>query len=311
MADPITCRTAGLDEVPAIVELAGRALGWDPADPNEAFFRWKHLDNPAGPSPMWVATAGAELAGFRTMMRWNFRQDGRPRTAVRAVDTATSPDHRRKGIFRLLTDAAVHELITADIGFVFNTPNEKSRPGYLSMGWEQAGRIPARVSPAGVGSIPRLLQARTAAAKWSEVLDAGDDIDDVADDFAQPAGDGVQTDRTATYLRWRFGFEPLRYRVIQTDAAAAVVRVRRRGPAMEAVIAEVNAPSVAASRTLFRTIRRLPGVDHLLTVANPPHVAPWLPQIPRLGPILTTRNLAQRPPQLQDFRLSLGDLELF
>lgn len=311
MTVPISCRTAGLDEVSAIVELAGRALGWNPSDPNEAYFRWKHLENPAGPSPMWVATDGTEIAGFRTMMRWNFSENGQPRSAVRAVDTATSPEHRRKGIFRLLTDVAVQELITADIGFVFNTPNDQSRPGYLSMGWEQAGRIPARFAPARIRSLPRLTQARTAAAKWSEPLDAGDLVDDVADAFATPPGDGVRTDRTPAHLRWRYGFEPLHYRVIQTEAAAAIVRTRRRGPALEAVVAEVTSPSAAATRKLFRTVRRLPGVDHLLTVANPPHPAPWLPQLPGLGPVLTTRNLAQRPPQLDDFRLSLGDLELF
>ncbi len=311
MTPPLTVRPAGLDEIPAIVELAGRALGWDPGDPNDAFFRWKHLENPAGPSPMWVAAVGDELAGFRTMMRWSFVSDDGLRSAVRAVDTATAPEHQRKGVFRLLTHAAVDELVDQRTGFVFNTPNDKSRPGYLSMGWVEAGRIPARVAPAGVRALPRLLQARTAAAKWSEPLTAGDAIDTVADDLDFGGGPGVRTDRSGAYLRWRYGFEPLRYRVVQTDEAAAVVRVRRRGPAREAVIADVVSPSSAATRRLFRTVRRLPGVDHLLTVADPPHPAPWLPQVPGLGPVLTTRNLAEQAPRLSDLRLSLGDIELF
>ncbi|MEM9466185.1 MAG: GNAT family N-acetyltransferase [Actinomycetota bacterium] len=311
MAQPIAVRTAGLDEIPAIVDLAGRALGWDPSDPNDAFFRWKHLENPAGPSPMWVATAGDDLAGFRTMMRWTFVDGDRRVSAVRAVDTATAPEHQRRGVFRLLAGAAVDELIDRHTDFVFNTPNDKSRPGYLSMGWIEAGRIPARVLPAGLGALPRLAQARTAAAKWSEPLDAGDPVDTVADDLAFPAADGIRTDRTAAYLRWRYGFEPLHYRVVQTDDAAAVVRVRHRGPAREAVIADVTSASVQATRRVLRVVRRLRGVDHLLSVADPPHPASWWPSAPGLGPVLTTRDLAGRAPSRAELRLSLGDIELF
>ena len=311
MSSPITVRSAALDDVSAIVALAGRALGWNPSDPNDAFFRWKHLENPAGPSPMWVAAAGDELAGFRTMMRWTFADDGRVRSAVRAVDTATAPEHQRRGVFRLLTTAAVDELFAAGTGFVFNTPNDKSRPGYLSMGWTEAGRVPARFAVGGLLALPRLVQARVPAAKWSEPLDVRDPIDDLADDLAASPSGGIQTQRTPDYLRWRYGFEPLHYRVVQTDDAAAVVRVRHRGPAREAVIADLVSPSSAASRRLLRRIRRLRGVDHLLTVADPPHPAPWLPPVPGLGPVLTTRDLAERAPTLAELRLSLGDIELF
>ncbi len=181
------------------------------------------------------------------------------------------------------------------------------------MGWVEAGRIPARVAPTGITALPRLAGARTAAAKWSEPLTAGEPIDAVADDLAAAVspGLGIRTDRTPDHLRWRYGFGPLHYRVVQTDDAAAVVRLRRRGPATEAVVAEVASPSAAATRRVFRLVRRLPGVDHLLTVAAPPHPAPWLPSIPGLGPVLTTRSLASAAPGLHDLRLSLGDIELF
>ena len=60
------------DDIPAAIAVAAAALGWDPSEPNEAFFRWKHLENPAGASPVWLAVDGDEIAGFRTMLRWNF-----------------------------------------------------------------------------------------------------------------------------------------------------------------------------------------------------------------------------------------------
>lgn len=318
MADEVTVRPATDDDIAEIIDVASRALGWNPSDPNEAFFRWKHLENAAGRSPMWVAESGGEIAGFRSMMRWTYRDGDHALRAVRAVDTATDPNHQRKGIFRLLTEAAVAELTADGTDFVFNTPNEKSRPGYLRMGWVDAGRLPAAFLPAGPASLLRLARARTAAEKWSLPLQAGEPIDTVADDLAQgrdgtPAlpGDGIATDRTPAHLRWRYGFEPLHYRAIQTDDAIGVVRLRRRGPATEAVVADVASPSARATRKLFGAIRRLDGVDYLLTLANPPHPAPRLPTIPGLGPHLTLRDLARPAPAAERFRFSLGDIELF
>ncbi len=40
------------------------------------------------------------MIGFRTFLRWEFEDAGRVVRAVRAVDTATHPDHRGRGIFR-------------------------------------------------------------------------------------------------------------------------------------------------------------------------------------------------------------------
>jgi hypothetical protein len=48
-------RRATADDRSAIIELCRRSLGWKAGDPNEAFFEWKHDDNPFGPSPTWVA----------------------------------------------------------------------------------------------------------------------------------------------------------------------------------------------------------------------------------------------------------------
>src|SRR5207247_2560043 len=108
------------------------------------FFRWKHVDNPFGRSFMLVAEAEERILGLRAFMRWRFAAGGREVGAVRAVDTATHPDFQGRGIFSLLTRAALDSL-PADVGFVFNTPNEKSGPGYLKMGWHEVGRIPIAI----------------------------------------------------------------------------------------------------------------------------------------------------------------------
>ena len=314
--DP-TVRRGTDGDIAAAIRVASAALGWNPSDPNDAFFRWKHLENPAGRSPVWLAVDGDEIIGFRTMMRWRFATpDGGRVAAVRAVDTATHPDHQRRGIFRALTMTAVDELTEEGSSFVFNTPNDNSRPGYLKMGWRDAGRIPTRVALASPAVLPRLAGARTAAAKWSEPCPAGDPIEHVADDLEDllaltPTPDGIATERTADHLRWRYGFEPLHYRVVRSDEGAAIVRVRRRGTAREAVLAEMFAPDAAIARRLLRRIRRSLPIDHVLTLGAVPHPTPWLPTIPRLGPRLTIRDLAGTGPDPTDFRLALGDIELF
>ena len=142
---------------PAVLALLADSLGWDRDEVFAAFFEWKHVQNPFGPSPAWVAVTGNRVVGFRTFLRWRFEHpDGRTRSAVRAVDTATAPDQQGRGIFRRLTMTAVDELRAEGVDFVFNTPNVQSRPGYLRMGWSTVGRMPLVARVAGISSLLRM-----------------------------------------------------------------------------------------------------------------------------------------------------------
>jgi len=312
----LTIRRADQADLPAAMAVAAKALGWKPDEPNDAFFRWKHLDNPAGRSPMWVAVDGNQVCGFRAMLRWNFNGPDRSLSAVRAVDTATDPDYQRLGIFKKLTLSAIDELTSNGTDFVFNTPNDKSRPGYLKMGWTDAGRLPVRFTPTSPRSFPRLARAHTAADKWSEPTTAGVSIASCSSDLTELAGslptpDGLSTLRHSDHLAWRYGFEPLHYRVIQTNDAAAIVRVRRRGAAREAVLAEVLSPDTRATSRLVRQIRRELRPDYLITLDSAPHPSRWWPTLPGVGPHLALRPLAGPPPEPHELNFSLGDIELF
>ena len=53
--------------------LLAASLGWSSDDHYEAFFDWKHEQNPFGRSPAWVAVDGGEVVGFRTFLRWEHR----------------------------------------------------------------------------------------------------------------------------------------------------------------------------------------------------------------------------------------------
>jgi GNAT superfamily N-acetyltransferase len=322
----IEVRRAGVDDLAEVLELAQASLKWRPEDPNEAFFRWKHFDNPAGISPMWVATAGPRLVGFRTFLRWRFRtSEGRVLDAVRAVDTATHPDFQGRGVFSRLTLGALDDLRAEGVDFVFNTPNDQSRPGYLKMGWQVVGRVPICIRPRGPQSVVRMIRSRLPAEKWSIDVDAGIPVEEALDDdhsldrllAATGVGAGIAgltTDRTPAHLRWRYRFGPLHYRAVVARggpaAGLAVFRVRRRGSALEAVLCELLAPQGGAD--LVAEIARATRADYVIA-AGGPLPGSRMVNAPRLGPILTWRGVADDAvlPPLAQWRLAMGDVELF
>lgn len=312
--DALTIRLATPDDRRRITRLAVRALGWRGDERDRAFFAWKHDDNPFGPSPAWVATEGGEIIGFRTFLRWQLAQGTERLRMVRAVDTASDPDHRGKGVFRHLTESAVAELTAAGYDAVFNTPNTQSRPGYLKMGWTELGRPALGARPCGPLGALRMAQSREAAEKWSEPVTVGQPAADALrgsglDSLLAtvPAPSGWSTPRTAEYLRWRYGFEPLRYRVQEVRGGLTVFRVRRRGPSREVALCEWLAPGPDR-----RALRRLVNSAGDYLVASDLGVVHGLLPLPRLGPVVTWRPLAwPGVPALGDLTFSLGDLELF
>ena len=126
-----------------VIGLLTAALGGGPAGERPAeFFRWKHQENPFGRSFGLVAEADDRIVGLRAFMRWEFVAGDRRFKAVRAVDTATHPDYQGRGIFSQLTLEAL-DALRHEADFVFNTPNEKSLPGYLKMGGAWSARSPS------------------------------------------------------------------------------------------------------------------------------------------------------------------------
>lgn len=322
----LTVRRAAAADRAAIVDLCRSSLGWKPDDPNERFFAWKHDQNPFGASPSWVAEANGRLLGVRIFLRWRFRNpDGSVLRAVRAVDTATHPDAQGRGIFTKLTLGALPDLRDDGVDFIFNTPNDKSRPGYLKMGWAAVGRVPVGVRVAGVGRLSAVAGARAAADKWSQPSEFGVSAPDAFADDAEVAAllavssspsSRISTDRNIAYLRWRYSFDDLHYRVVPIGdsiaAGAVVFRLRRRGAALEATISELAAPSTSAARSALRSVLRATGADYAIAGGGPDLLRAGFVPAPSLGPILTWKPVARTGvPIMNELGLGLGDVELF
>ena len=326
---PLDVRATTDDDLPAVLDLLQASLGWVPDDAYARFFAWKHRESPFGPSPAWVAIdpdADGRIVGFRTFSRWRFERGGETVPAVRAVDTATHPDYQGRGIFTMLTRRALDELRDDRVAFVFNTPNDSSRPGYMKMGWRLVERLPVAATPRSPLSLARLARARTPADKWSAPTDAGVPVVELLADeagvgdllaAARPGDGRLRTERTAAYLGWRYGFPPLHYRAVVAPGGVAegavIFRLRRRGAALEAAVCEqiVPAGDDRTAGALVRGLLRATGADHAVQIGRARPSRGLLP-VPGQGPTLVWRDLVETTmPEADRWGLGLGDIELF
>lgn len=319
--DGLHLRRATDEDGPAILGLLGPALGWGDDERFAGFFAWKHRDNPNGASPTWVALDGDRIVGLRTFLRWELEgEDGALVRAVRAVDTATHPEYQRRGIFSRLTRLALEELTDEGVELVFNTPNDRSGPGYLKLGWQEVGRLSVRFRPTSARAVVRLSGARRPAERWSLPLDVGRPASEVLARPAmaellgcRPAATRLRTHRTPAFVAWRYGFEPLHYRAVLVGREAdgvAVFRARRRGSAVEGTVCDVIVADddPRLRRAALAKVAAVPGIDYVLTLDRSGLTLP----LPGQGPTLFARALAARAvPPAHGWQLGLGDVELF
>jgi hypothetical protein len=216
------------------------------------------------------------------------------------------------------------------VDFVFNTPNDQSRPGYLKMGWQPVRRLPVLARPRMPWSLVRLARARVPADKWSQPTTAGHPASDVLADTdgveqllrslaPQPPGT-LTTRRTAAFLAWRYGFAPLAYRAVLADEQAGVAgglalfRLRRRGAALEAAVGDVLVPGddrQVAARLVGEVVRRS-RADVALRLGGGGAVRARSVPVPGQGPTLVWRSVcATEVPPAAAWRVTLGDIELF
>jgi hypothetical protein len=301
------------DDVDAALALMREALGEGRVPRSEAFFRWKHLENPFGASLGFVVDddAGGGLLALRLFQRWGLSIRGFPVEAVRAVDTATAVRAQGQGHFKRLTLRAVDAGVADDVDLVFNTPNEKSGAGYLKMGWRDLGQPGVWV--------------RAARPSFSGMVE-GDDVDVDVVAAAMGVGDDgrLRTRHTVSTLQWRYVDIPgFTYRMHRVGDAVAVFRRQRRRGVPECTICELHHPSTVrgvaqATRLVDELGRGFAGFVSAMpttSLTTAALAAAGAVRVP-LGPRLFVRPLAMRrvdpvPETHRRFALGVGDLELF
>lgn len=309
-------RRADEGDLGGILALMRSEMGWPPDSRAEELWRWKHQQNPFGQSHIWVAVHGGRVIAVRSLMRWEMVDaSGAVVACARAVDTVTSPEHRGRGWFRRLTASGIASLGDEGVSFVFNTPNDQSRPGNLSLGWSERERPSVWIRPRGIRSIARLARSRTSAEIWPTSAVLGGDIEgalaacdvDALLRDADPGGvPALSTRRSAEFLLWRYGLPSLGYRAVAgpegLSSGFSIVRTRRRGVSAERELLDTVGPS----RSMRGVLSPVDPFDHAIALGNRPGRGWW--KAPGLGPRLVVRSLgAEAVPHL---RLTLGDLEL-
>lgn len=308
-------RKASDSDIPAIIELLKVSLGESLIPKSEALWNWKHVQNPFGKSPVLVAEENGAIIGVRAFLRWEFFQEGKIIKSCRAVDTATHPEHQGKGIFKRLTLELIEEIKKDGMVAVFNTPNSKSTPGYLKMGWEKWGNLPLKLN-FHVGKKGKGLQMDS---DWTGISDLIQKIE------LMPQGElSVGTRIVKDYLNWRYRDSPLfPYHYLSDGSSYLLIYRIKEGkmgrefricdlftltelsPSQKKELNKNLANKISASGSRFSSFSGLSyGLQKNLDMGLLP--------ILKIGPLVTLRQVQEDfyPPS-QDWAWSLGDLEVF
>ncbi len=303
------------DDLPQVLDLLRASLGETALlQRTPELFNWKHVDNPFGRSIMLVAADGPTIAGFRAFMRWELVQpDGTTLRCVRAVDTATHPDYRRRGIFRNLTMAALEAATEDGVDMVFNTPNPRSGAGYLTMGWSEVGVVRPLAFPA-----RGLIRKRPDTGRLPEPSDFVARPEPVTSrSLPDRAPRGLRTPRTDAYHAWRFtGHPTARYVQFASGSTVAIGRIAHRGRLRELLISEVYGEHLGKAIHLAQRRATSSYVGAFFSKGSPERRAVMRSGfVPVPGATMTLmcrplRDLGGSITSLDGWDLSLSDLEL-
>ncbi|SEW15092.1 GNAT family N-acetyltransferase [Halobacterium jilantaiense] len=214
-------------DVEAFLDLHGRIF--DP-DHDREWFAWKYADNPyVDHRPILVAKRDGDLVGARPFFALDVVVDGKRHLALQPGDTMVHPDHRRKGLFTRMTEAAIERYTDGEPSFFFNFPNGQSGPGYLKLGWRTVAEAatyyriqhPSAVGLDGSGSALASLASSVAGPlldgynRFSNARLRGDSSVAVtrhrgvppslmAEIGGEPAPGGIHVARDEQFYAWRF-----------------------------------------------------------------------------------------------------------
>ena len=313
-------RAANTDDKQAIVTLLKESLGETSSPKTMDYWDWKHINNPFGVSPVLLAAENGELIGARAFMRWHWQRGEEIFSALRAVDTATHPNHQGRGIFKRLTLQLLEECKANNDHFIFNTPNSQSLPGYLKMNWVAAGKIPVALRVAPGGWLP-FKGKPIATPTWDAAI--AEQLCD-AWNAKHIASGNYFTPKSAAYLYWRYVINPvLKYDWICDSKFFAACYLRKRNRFNELRVSEllVNAGDKSAQKKAAKTIEQMAKHHkaHIISFGTDsvPVLGNWLTKVGSYGPLLTLRQLAieerewQQLSDLNNWSVVVGDLELF
>lgn len=237
---------------------------------NFDIYRWKHVDNPSGPSIVsWCEDSTGMVVGFRALWSQRLVLNGKVYKGYQPCDTATKTEHRGGGVSSRLVDISMKYAIQCGGDAIFNFPNSFSFPLYKKLGWSE---------PQGVRRYVRIARASKVLRRYEDwrrpfVPDLKGDST-MRIDFSSlrysPHRDCISAKIDEDILNWRFNDHPrfLYYGVSSDSNDLSVFRVGRRGELREAEFAFVSGRGWRALRGVSNELKSSEEVDCMSIVAN-------------------------------------------
>lgn len=258
-------------------------------------FRWKHLENPVGPSIITYAEdeGRGEIVAVRVFWRSYMQANSGDRVvAFQPCDTATLPAYQRKGLFTRLTQQALNEAREEGASFIYNFPNHLTKPGNLKLGWQAIDGLHTLVKPLnkfkvlkhivsnrGYGPFyddrtidvqPLLMEHMQHREYWEHVEHNRAPI------HRQSLKGRICVVKNLDTINWRYFNHPLHtYVFIETASCQGIVRIGWRGNLREANIVDLWFPQEVPKKQDLKDwlvrLQRDYSVDFVRTVLTRGH----------------------------------------
>jgi GNAT superfamily N-acetyltransferase len=200
-------------------------------------FDWWHFGCPEAASGFQVAEINGRVVGVQPMEFFSYERSGCQFIGAMLTGVVVHPEFRGRGLFSRLIEACEKEAWHCGADFVTTMPNDRSRPGFLKLGYREPGRRQLLILPLNVSKLARravgwaplaallwagLTPALCGTRRWlrtrateMEILDhAPEDLDQVsaADGQLFP---GLRLARTRAWWDWRYAASPRPYQMLR------------------------------------------------------------------------------------------------
>lgn len=123
------------------VELFNKAYGAN-EKLTKAYLKWLYQANPDGQAVGVDAFLGDELAAHYITVPRSYVANGEEVKGLLSLNTATHPNHQRRGLFKRLANATYERGSELGFGFVIGVANAQSVHGFVNgLGFETLGQV--------------------------------------------------------------------------------------------------------------------------------------------------------------------------
>ncbi|MCB9024695.1 MAG: GNAT family N-acetyltransferase [Bdellovibrionaceae bacterium] len=138
---PIDLSTKGLTD---IIDLFNASFG--ESSPNIKTLEWQYLKNPLGPAVGFNAYFNNELAAHYVTIPTQAKVKGVLKKGLLSLNTATHPQHQKRGLFTKLAELTYQEGQRLAYEFVVGVANHNSVHGFTKkLGFQYVGRLESRL----------------------------------------------------------------------------------------------------------------------------------------------------------------------